>query len=172
MANSTPPQAISIRLATPDDAVEIAEIYNHEVLHTVSTFDIVPRSVDDQREWLASRSGAFSAIVACDPADGSVLGFAALSRYKERAAYSTTVEDSVYVDRGHGGRGIGRALLGEVCDIAKASGFHSVIARIEAEGVASRGLHAACGFELVGIERQVGRKFNRWLDVAVMQLVF
>jgi len=161
-----------IRQATLDDAAEIAEIYNHEVLHTVSTFDIVPRSVDEQRDWLASRSGAFSAIVACDSEDASVLGFAALSRYKERAAYSTTVEDSVYVDRGHAGRGIGRSLLTEVCTIARSSGFHSVVARIEAEGVASRGLHAACGFDLVGIELQVGRKFNRWLDVAIMQLVF
>ena len=165
------PRPVEIRQATPDDAAEIAEIYNHEVLHTVSTFDIVPRSVEEQREWLASRSGAFSAIVATDPIDHSVLGFAALSRYKERAAYSTTVEDSVYVDRGHAGRGIGRLLLTEVCGIARASGFHSVVARIEAEGTASRGLHAACGFELVGIERQVGRKFNRWLDVAVMQIV-
>jgi phosphinothricin acetyltransferase len=58
-----------------------------------------------------------------------------------------------------------------VCEIAEESGFHSVVARIEASGTASRALHAACGFELVGIERQVGRKFNRWLDVAVMQLV-
>ena len=163
---------ILIREATLDDAAEIAEIYNHEVLHTVSTFDIVPRTIDEQREWLASRSGAFTAIVACDPQDASVLGFAALSRYKERAAYSTTVEDSVYVDRGHAGRGIGKALLTEVCGIARSSGFHSVVARIEAEGHASRGLHAACGFDLVGIERQVGRKFNRWLDVAIMQLVF
>ena len=56
-------------------------------------------------------------------------------------------------------------------DVARESGFHAVIARIEAGGTASRALHAACGFELVGIEREVGRKFNRWLDVAVMQLL-
>jgi L-amino acid N-acyltransferase len=56
-------------------------------------------------------------------------------------------------------------------DIARDSGFHSVIARVEASGTGSRALHEACGFELVGIERQVGRKFNRWLDVAVLQLM-
>ena len=102
---------------------------------------------------------------------GEVVGFASLSPYKERAAYRTTVEDSVYVHRSHTGRGIGRLLLSGLVDIARDSGFHSVIARIEAGGAASLALHAACGFELVGVERQVGRKFGRWLDVAVMQIV-
>ena len=159
------------------------EIYNREVTGSTATFDLVPRSLDDQREWLAARSGAFSAIVAVidgaggggDTAGGGqageVVGFASLSPYKERAAYRTTVEDSVYVHRDHTGRGIGRLLLSGLVDIARHSGFHSVIARIEAGGAASRALHDACGFELVGVERQVGRKFNRWLDVAVMQIV-
>ena len=97
------------------------------------------------------------------------MGFASMSPYKERAAYRTTVEDSVYVRRDRHGLGIGRSLLIAVLDAAEASGFHAVMARIEASGAASRALHAKCGFELVGIERQVGRKFNRWLDVAVMQ---
>ena len=160
-----------LRPARLDDAAAIAAIYNHEVLHTVSTFDLVPRTLAEQESWLAARSGAFSAVVAVG-GDDEVLGFAALSRYKDRAAYSTTVEDSVYIDRAHAGRGLGRLLLTEVCEIARSSGFHSVIARIEATGTASRALYAACDFDLVGIERQVGRKFNRWLDVAVMQRVF
>ena len=101
--------------------------------------------------------------------EADVVGFAALSAYKPRAAYSTTVEDSVYVDRRRGGEGIGRLLLTSLLDVATASGFHAVMARIEASGTASRALHARCGFDLVGIEREVGRKFNRWLDVAVMQ---
>ena len=67
------------------------------------------------------------------------------------------------------GQGVGTLLLTRLVEIARASGFHAVMARIEASGTASRALHAKCGFELVGIERQVGRKFNRWLDVAVMQ---
>ena len=71
----------------------------------------------------------------------------------------------------HQGLGIGRLLMAHLIDVARTSGFHAVMARIEASGTASRALHAACGFELVGIERQVGRKFNRWLDVAVMQLL-
>ena len=75
----------------------------------------------------------------------------------------------MYVHRDAHGRGIGTALLDHILDVAAASGFHSVMARIEASGVASRALHSRCGFELVGIEREVGRKFGRWLDVALMQ---
>jgi phosphinothricin acetyltransferase len=163
--------SVRLRPATPDDAEGIRTIYNHEVANTTATFDLVPRSLHDQRTWLIDRSGAFGAIVAViDGDDGErVAGFASLSPYKERAAYRTTVEDSVYVDRGQGGLGIGTLLLTEVLDIARTSGFHSVMARIEATGEASRRLHAKCGFELIGIEREVGRKFNRWLDVAVMQ---
>ncbi len=132
-----------------------------------STFDLVTRSLDEQEHWIAARSGAFSAIVAVD--DDGLIGFGSLSPYKDRAAYSTTVEDSVYVDRRRSGGGVGMLLLSRLVEIAGVSGFHAVMARIEASGAASRALHAKCGFELVGIERQVGRKFNRWLDVAVMQ---
>jgi L-amino acid N-acyltransferase len=161
---------ITVRLAERSDAEAIRAIYNTEVTTSTSTFDLVPRSLGQQEEWLAARSGAFSAIVAVDGED-AVVGFASLSPYKERAAYRTTVEDSVYVDPSRQGEGIGTALLTRLIDIARTSGFHTVMARIEASGTASRALHSRCGFELVGIEREVGRKFNRWLDVAVMQLL-
>jgi len=162
---------VTLRPAVVADAEAIRRIYNHEVMTATSTFDLVARSLDDQQRWIADRSGAFSAIVAIDEAvDGSPLvGFGSLSPYKDRAAYSTTVEDSVYVDRRRAGGGVGTLLLTRLVETASASGFHSVMARIEASGAASRALHAKCGFELVGVERQVGRKFNRWLDVAVMQ---
>ena len=159
--------AVRIRVATEPDAEAIRRIYNHEVQHSTATFDLVPRSREEQRSWLASRSGAFSVLVA--EWEGEVVGFASVSPYKERAAYRTTVEDSVYVRGDRQGLGIGRALLMAVLDAAEASGFHAVMARIEAGGVASRALHEACGFRLVGIEREVGRKFNRWLDLALMQ---
>ena len=159
---------ITVRLAEVGDAEAIRTIYNNEVRTATSTFDLVPRSLADQEHWLAARSGAFSAIVAAGD-EGQILGFGSLSPYKERAAYRTTVEDSVYVDPARQGGGIGTALLTRLVEIARSSGFHTVIARIEASGAASRALHVRCGFELVGIEREVGRKFNRWLDVAVMQ---
>ena len=168
--------AVRLRPARLSDAEAIRTIYNHEVLQTTATFDLVPRSLADQQEWLTARSGAFTAVVAVESGaagegadDETVVGFGALSPYRERAAYRTSVEDSVYVRRDRGGRGIGRLLLTELLDIAEQSGFHSVFARIEASGDASRALHERCGFQLVGIERETGRKFNRWLDVALMQ---
>ena len=159
--------APSIRLAAGPDAEAIRTIYNHEVMHTTATFDLVPRSIGDQRLWIAARSGAFAALVAVH--EDVVVGFGSLSPYKERAAYRTSVEDSVYVRSDHQGRGIGKLIVGELLNVARISGFHAVFARIGATSEASRALHASCGFQLVGIEREVGRKFNRWLDVAIMQ---
>ena len=160
--------AVALRPATLADAAAIAAIYNHEVENTTATFDLVPRSLAEQEKWLADRTGAFSAIVAVN-AEGEVLGFGALSPYKERAAYRTSVEDSVYVDRSLSRRGIGRLLLTALLEVARESGFHAVFARIEASGAASRALHEACGFRLVGVEIEVGRKFNRWLDMVLLQ---
>jgi phosphinothricin acetyltransferase len=130
--------------------------------------DLVPRTLETQREWIAARSGAFCAVVAVD-SSGTVLGFGALSEYKDRSGYRSTVENSVYVRRDVARRGIGKQILLHLLETATVSGFHSVIARIEAQSLASRGLHSSCGFELVGIEKQVARKFGKWLDIAVMQ---
>ena len=165
---ASPESRIAIRHSVESDAEAICAIYNWEVEHETSTFDIVPRSLESQRAWITARSGAFAAIVAVDEHD-QVVGFGALSEYRDRAAYSTTVENSVYVRRDMGRRGIGRLLLTSLLDHATASGFHAVMARIEASGTASRELHAACGYQLVGVEREIGRKFGKWLDVAIMQ---
>jgi len=160
---------IRTRLAQPGDAEAIRRIYNVEVLASTATFDLVERSAEDQAAWSAARSGAFSVLVAED--NGVVVGFASLSPYRERAAYRTTVENSVYVDGEHRGRGIADALLGELLSVARSSGFHSVIARIGGGNEASIALHAKHGFEMVGTEREIGRKFGRWQDVAVMQAI-
>lgn len=157
-----------VRPATIDDAEAIRAIYNPEVLESTVTFDLVPRTLEDQRAWMEQRSGAHLVVVAEDD-DGTILGFASLSPYRDRPAYATTVEDSVYVDRGHQGRGVGAALLTDLIDRAKLHGFHSVMARIVGGHEASIGLHRSLGFETVGIEREVGRKFGRWLDVVLMQ---
>jgi L-amino acid N-acyltransferase YncA len=159
---------LMIREATSDDAEAIRLIYNHEVENETSTMDLVPRTLETQREWIAARSGAFCAVVAVDSSE-TVLGFGALSEYKDRSGYRSTVENSVYVHRDVARRGIGKQILLHLLETATVSGFHSVIARIEAQSLASRGLHSSCGFELVGIEKQVARKFGKWLDIAVMQ---
>ena len=161
---------LTIREATNDDAQAIRTIYNHEVENETSTMDLVPRTLEVQQEWIAARSGAFCAVVAVDSA-GAVLGFGALSEYKDRTGYRTTVENSVYVRRDVARRGIGRQILNHLIAVATVSGFHSVIARIESTSTASRDLHSACGYKLVGVEQQVARKFGKWLDITVMQKI-
>jgi phosphinothricin acetyltransferase len=161
-------EQLRVRRATDGDAEAIRAIYNPEVLESTVTFDLVPRSLEEQLDWLRQRTGAHAVLVAVD-GDGVVAGFGSLSAYKERAAYSTTVEDSVYVARDRQGMGVGRLLLAELVATATAHGFHAMMARIVGGHDASIRLHAALGFEIVGTEREVGRKFGRWLDVVVMQ---
>lgn len=158
---------MDIRLARPEDAEAIRQIYNVEVSNSTVTFDLVPRSLTEQLDWLQARSGAHAVIVADD--GGEVVGFASLSPYRDRPAYNSTVEDSVYVRSDQRGRGVGRALVAELIDLAGQHGFHTVMARIVGDHDASITLHAALGFAPVGTEREVGRKFGRWLDVVIMQ---
>jgi phosphinothricin acetyltransferase len=158
---------VGIRLAERRDAAGIQTVYNHYVTESTALFDMVPRTLDEQVQWLDEHSGGHPALVA--ERAGAVVGFGSLSPFRSRPAYATTVEDSVYLLEEHQGLGIGRQLLDELIRLAAAHGFHAVIARITGENEASIGLHAACGFELVGTEREVGRKFGRWLDVVEMQ---
>ena len=157
-----------IRLVRPSDAEPIRAIYNAEVIGSSATFDLVPRTPEEQQSWMAEHRGPHPAIVAVDDGD-AVLGFGSLSPFRERPAYATTVENSVYVDAASRGGGLGRALLEELVVLAGQHGFHTVIARVGGGNQASIALHRACGFEMVGVEREVGRKFNRWLDVSVLQ---
>jgi phosphinothricin acetyltransferase len=169
---------MQIRSAESGDAEAIRAIYNAEVTGGVNTFDLVPRTAEEQLAWLEAHAGAHPAVVAVDPAGApgrpgargeAVLGFGCLSPYRDRPAYATTVEDSVYVDPEHRGRGVGRALLEDLLIRAAAHGFHAVIARIVGDNQVSVGLHRACGFDPVGVEREVGRKHRRWLDVVELQ---
>ena len=159
---------MQVRLANLGDAEAIRTIYNFEVTGSTSTFDLVPRTPEDQVAWLRRHEGAHPAVVATDP-DGTVLGFGSLSTFRDRPAYSTTVENSVYVDRSRRGSGVGRALLEELIAQATQLGFHTMIARVVGDNEASLGLHKACGFELIGVEREIGRKLGHWLDCWVLQ---
>ena len=174
-----------IRLAELPDAEAIRAIYNVEVLGSTNTFDMVPRSRAEQEAWILEHSGVHPALVATEAPDPGqlgpgqpdrigangeiILGFGSLSAFHERSGYSATAENSVYVDRAQRGKGVGKALLAELLVLASAHGFHSVIARIAGHNETSIGLHEAAGFELVGVEREVGRKHRQWLDVVELQ---
>ena len=161
--------SIIIRIASINDAETIRNIYNHEVLNSTASFDLVERSVEEQRIWLSERSGAFSVLVA--EIENKVMGFASLSPFNKKDGYRTTVENSIYVDPAARGLGIGSRLLDELLLVATRSGFHAVMARIGGGNDTSITLHEKHGFFLVGVEREVGRKFGRWQDVVVMQKI-
>ncbi len=167
---------VRTRPVTMSDAEAIRQIYNIEVLDSTVTMDLVSRTLAAQHQWIEAHQGAHGAIVAVedDPATGleSVLGYASISPYRSRPGYSTTVENSVYVSREHQSRGLGRLMLDNVLHLAEESGFHSCMARILAGHEASIRLHASRGFEVVGVEREVGRKFGRWIDITLMQRLF
>lgn len=160
---------MEIRVARPEDAETIRAIYNTEVAGSTVTFDLVERTPAEQRAWMAEHSGVYALLVA--DIDGEVVGFASLSPYRTRPGYSTTAEDSIYVDRSHRGQGVGKALLAALVDQARLHGFHSLVGRIVGDHEASIALHRSCGFDVIGIEREIGRKFGRWLDVCLMQIL-
>jgi len=167
LTRATGRRGVVVRPIVPDDAEATRRLYNAEVIGSTATFDLRPRSRAEHARWVADHLGGHPAVVAV--VDGEIAGFAAVSPYRSRAAYVTTVEDSVYVGAAWRGQGIGRRLLTDVVERAAGHGFHTVIARVEAGNTASVLLHQRCGFTVVGTEREIGRKFGRWLDVTVLQ---
>ena len=161
--------AITVRDATDRDSAALMAIYNHEVQNSTATLDMETRTLEAQAQWLRARRGANPVVVA--ERNGEVLGFASLSPFRERAAYRTTVENSIYVHRDAHGQGVGTILLTALVERARLHGYHSVIARIAGDNPASVALHQRLGYEIVGTEREVGRKFGRWLDVTELQLL-
>jgi L-amino acid N-acyltransferase YncA len=158
---------VRVRRATEADAAAIAAIWNHEVTVGTTTTDTEPRDLDAQRAWLAAHGEAHPVLVAEE--SGTVIGYGCLSPYRPKPAFRHTVENSVYVDRRHRGRGVGDALLARLLAAAAEHGHRSVLARITAGNERSVRLHERHGFRTIGVEREVACKLGRWLDVIVMQ---
>ena len=160
---------MTIRPATHADLLGILEIYNDAVLHTTATYDYEPRTLEHRTQWFEERQrDKYPIFVAIDDA-GRVVGWSALNPYHARMGYRFTSENSVYVATDVRGKGIGKLLLAPLIEGAKARGLHAIIAVIDATNEASIRLHAAFGFEKVGYFREVGFKFERWLDVVYME---
>lgn len=157
-----------VRRAETSDALAINTIYNHYVRTSTATFDTEEMSLDRRTDWLIEHTGPYPVIVAETP-DGAVVGWGSLSRWGTRCAYRHTVEISTYVAAEATGRGIGPALTTELLGEARRHGHHAVISQIVHENEASLKMGERLGFEHVGTLRQVGRKFDRWLDVVLME---
>jgi L-amino acid N-acyltransferase YncA len=160
----------TIRDAAPADLAAINAIYNFYIARSTCTYERDPRADDAATAWLAAHDAAHPVTVAVDDG-GAVIGFGALSVFRPRWGYRHTVEDTVYVRDDLHGRGVGGALLADLVVRARALGHHTIIAVISAEQAASVRLHERAGFRPVALLQQVGHKFDRWLDLAMLQLL-
>jgi L-amino acid N-acyltransferase YncA len=158
-----------IRPSRDEDLDAITRIYGHHVLHGTGTFETTPPSVADMTGRRADVLGkGLPWLVAED--DGQVVGFAYGNWFKPRPAYRFSVEDSIYMDPAAHRKGLGRALLAELLAVLERTGTRKVMAVIgDSDNAGSIGVHRALGFEMVGVVQSCGWKFDRWLDIVMMQ---
>ena len=157
-----------IRAATEADLPGIFAIYDREVLHGTATFDTEPKNEAERLAWLRDDAkGKYPILVA--ESDGAIAGWARLYAWSNRCAYARAAENAVYVHADHRGKGVGRALLAELIQLAPQRGVHVLLARIVEGNPASLALHEAHGFTTIGVMRRVGEKFGRVLDVQLME---
>ncbi|MFY0635910.1 MAG: N-acetyltransferase [Vannielia sp.] len=153
-----------VRRAGPGDAAAISEIVNHVIRATVVTFNSVEKTPGEIAAQMAAGQPFWVA-----EAGGAVLGYASYGPFRGGVGYRHTVEHSIALVEAAQGQGAGRALMAALCDHAKAAGVHSVFAGVSGENGAGLAFHAALGFAEVARLREVGRKFDRWHDLVLMQ---
>lgn len=161
---------VKIRSADIDDLQAITDIYNHAVVNTTSTFDTEPLTMDEQNKWFLEHGPKNPIVVA--ELDESVVGWASLSEWSRRCAYTDTAEISIYVKKDHQGTGIGKQLMEAILKKGEEAGLHTVVARIVEGSDLSVHLHEAAGFEHIGIMKEAGKKFGKLLDVILMQYIY
>lgn len=162
---------MDIRPARREDVPELLDIYNYEVINGAATLDLNTRTLEEWYEWYdAHNKDNHPLIVGVE--DGEITGYASLSEYRQKEAYKTTVELSIYVSPYHRKKGVGRALMAHILEIAKNdAGTHCVVSVITAGNEASTKLHAEFGFTCCGTIPEVGMKFGRMLDIENYALI-
>jgi len=160
-----------IRPAQRGDCPGVLAIYNDAVLTTTATYDYEPRTLEHRQAWFDEHQRIGFPIFVAVNEMGRIVGWSALNRYHDRMGYRFTSENSVYVAADQRGLGLGKKLLEPLIEAAQTLGLRAIIAVIDGENAASIRLHARYGFEEVGRFKQVGFKFNRWLDVVYMELL-
>ena len=163
------PEASMIRSATCADAPTIAEIYNYYVLNSVITFEEERISIAAMQERIAATQHSYPWLVYED--NGSIVGYAYASQWKSRCSYRNSVESTVYLHKDCTGNKIGSRLYGELVDQLEIAGFHTVIGGIALPNEGSVALHEKLGFKKIAHFKEVGWKFQRWVDVGYWQLI-
>src|ERR1043166_10002068 len=160
-----------VRPALHHDLPGILEIYNEAVLNTTATYDYEPRTLEQRVAWFEERRKLDFPVFVAENQDQRIVGWSALNPFHARPGYRFTTENSVYVAADQRGRGIGKLLMPPLITAARERRLHAILAGIDAENEASIRLHAHFGFEKVACLKQVGYKFDRWLDVVYMELL-
>jgi len=159
----------TLRASETRDLPAICAIYGHHVLHGLASFEVEAPDVEEmarRREHVLALGLPY--LVA--ESGGRVVGYAYAALYRTRPAYRYTLEDSIYIDRDHAGKGIGRILLQALIAGCEGAGYRQMIAVIgDSANFASIQLHAVCGFKHVGLLPATGFKFGRWVDSVLMQ---
>jgi L-amino acid N-acyltransferase YncA len=164
------PMQVTIRDATDTDLPGILEIYNDAILNTTAVWSTHAVDIENRRHVLHDRQAkGYPTLVAA--LDGQVIGFASFGDFRPWDGYHATVEHGIYVHQHHHGKGVGKALMPLLLDAARALGKHVMIAGIDADNRPSLHFHKGFGFEERGRLLQVGQKFDRWLDLVLMQKV-
>ena len=159
-----------IRAYKTEDTQAILDIINYNILHSTALYDYNIRNYEQQKAILEDKiNKGFPVIVA--ELNGELVGFGMYSEFRFREAYKFTVEHSVYVSENHIGKGIGKVLLSQLIQLAKAQGLHTMIGVIDSENKGSITFHEQFGFKTVGIIKESGYKFDRWLDSVFVQLL-
>jgi len=161
---------VQIRQAESADGASIAAIYNVAVTESTATFDEEVKTAENRVAWLEEHRVAGLPVLVAEE-QGEVIGWGSLSAYSDRCSYRSTTEISVYIRGDHLHEGLGRTISQALINAAPAHGVHSILARICSENTASIGMVRALGFAEVGTLHDSGRKFGRWLDVAVFELL-
>lgn len=159
-----------IRDATPADAPSIAAIYNDAVRHSTAIWNEIEVDAANRVDWMAARQAAGLPVLVLDEG-GGVAGYASYGPFRAFDGYRGTVEHSVYIRADLRGGGRGRALMEALIARARGAGLHVMVGAVEAGNAGSIALHERLGFRRVGLMPQVGQKFDRWLDLALLQLV-
>lgn len=151
-------------------AAEILSIFNEVILNSTALYEYAPRTPAVMQDWFANKRAAGFPIIGAVDETGRLLGFASWGSFRPFPAYQHTVEHSIYLHSAHRRKGVGRLLLQALIKRAQAAGHHMLVACIDASNQPSQHLHLSCGFQQAGTLKEVGYKFDRWLDVTFYQL--
>lgn len=157
-----------IRPATINDLPSILEILNEAILNSTAVYEYEPWGLEQITEWFETRTSEGFPIIVYEE-DGILKGYATFGSFRKRVAYRFTVEHSIYVHKNWRGNSIGNSLMTELLTLAKSHKAHSVIGVVDATNAQSIAFHKHHGFIEAGTLREVGFKFNQWLDVALLQ---